>query len=254
MAVTPVEISVIVPVMNEAENIPVLAGEIEQALGALGRSWECVWVNDGSTDGSAEALDRLAAASRVHRAVHLDGNFGQSAALATGFGVARGAIYCTLDGDGQNDPADLPALVRALETQGVDVMNGVRAKRQDSWVRKLSSRIGNGFRNAVTREQVRDVGCSIRAFRRECAEGLVVFRGLHRYLPTLFRLRGFRIAEMPVNHRPRVRGKTKYGISNRLWVGLGDTLAVRWMQSRLVWPRVKRVTPAGESAADGRGA
>jgi hypothetical protein len=136
----------------------------------------------------------------------------------------------------------------------VDVMNGVRAKRQDSWVRKLSSRIGNGFRNAVTREQVRDVGCSIRAFRRECAEGLVVFRGLHRYLPTLFRLRGFRIAEMPVNHRPRVRGKTKYGISNRLWVGLGDTLAVRWMQSRLVWPRVKRVTPAGESAADGRGA
>jgi dolichol-phosphate mannosyltransferase len=243
MAPAAIEISVIVPVMNEAESIPALAGEIERALAPQGRPWECVWVNDGSTDGSGAVLDRLAAASPVHRIVHLDGNFGQSAALAAGFGVARGALFCTLDGDGQNDPADLPALLRALQEQGVDVMNGVRARRQDSWLRKVSSRVANGFRNRVTHEQVRDVGCSIRAFRRECAQGLVVFRGMHRFLPTLMRMRGFRIAEMPVSHRPRVRGTTKYGISNRLWVGLGDTLAVRWMQSRLVWPRVRQVTP-----------
>ena len=238
-----IDVSVIVPVMNEEENIPVLAAEIEAALAARGRAWECVWVNDGSTDGSPRALDQLVAQSPAHRAIHLDGNFGQSAALAAGFAAARGAVLCTLDGDGQNDPADLPALLQRVESGAADMMNGVRAQRRDSWLRRASSRIGNGFRNWATREHVRDVGCSIRAFRRECVQGIPVFRGMHRFLPTLVRIRGFRIAEMPVRHRPRVKGITKYGISNRLWVGLGDTLAVRWMQSRLVWPKVLREAP-----------
>jgi dolichol-phosphate mannosyltransferase len=121
----------------------------------------------------------------------------------------------------------------------VQLVNGVRAKRRDSWVRKFSSRVGNGFRNWLTGEHVTDVGCSMRVFCRECVLRVPVWRGMHRFLPTLVRLQGYPITEMPVNHRPRTKGVTKYGIGNRLWVGLADTLAVCWMQRRLVWPRVR---------------
>jgi dolichol-phosphate mannosyltransferase len=233
--------SVVVPVMNEEENVPVLAHEIADAMNRTGARWECVWINDGSTDGTQAALDGLADSSSQHRIVELDGNFGQSAALAAGFGHAKGEFVGTLDGDGQNDPADLPGLFAALRERGVDMINGVRAKRRDSAVRRLSSRIGNGFRNRMTGEHVTDVGCSLRVFRRECVSDLPVFRGMHRFLPTLVRMKGYRVEETPVSHRPRLKGKTKYGIGNRLWVGLADTFAVVWMQKRLVWPRVRRV-------------
>ena len=234
-----IEVSVVVPVEDEEESVPSLAREIEAAMAGLAKTWECLWVDDGSTDRTLPVLQELCGQSDVHRCISLDGNFGQSAALAAGLARARGAVICTLDGDGQNDPADFPALLARLEQGDTDMVNGVRARRHDSWIRKISSRIANGFRNFVTREKVRDVGCSLRVFRRECSEDIPVFKGMHRFFPTLVRMRGFRITEMPVNHRPRVRGQTKYGISNRLWVGLGDTFAVRWMQSRLVWPRVR---------------
>ena len=244
MPETPVAISVIVPVMNEEDNVLALAGEIEAALAPLGRPWECLWIDDGSKDATGRVLDDLARRSPCHRVCHHERNYGQSAALATGFRRARGAVCCTLDGDGQNDPADIPALLQRLARGDADMVNGIRAKRQDSWVRKVASRIANGFRNGLTGEHVRDVGCSLRVFRREFVQDLPVFRGLHRFLPTLARLKGCRITEMPVAHRPRTRGQTKYGIGNRLWVGLADTFAVCWMQRRLVWPRVRAAAPA----------
>lgn len=234
------DISIIIPVKNEQENIPLLAKEVDMAMGSMDYSWECIWLDDGSTDSTLAELERLNRAESHHQFISLSRNYGQSAALYTGFCYAKGEILVTLDGDGQNDPADIPALVKRLLDENADMVNGIRQKRRDSVVRKISSRIGNGFRNRVTKEQVRDVGCSLRAFRHRCVENIPVFKGMHRFLPTLARIRGCaKILEMPVNHRPRVHGQTKYGIGNRLWVGLMDTLAVRWMQARMVYPEVK---------------
>jgi len=249
-----VDLSIVVPVHNEEETIPSLAAEVSEALAAAPGTWECLWVNDGSTDATQRVLDELVAARPGHRYLELDGRFGQSAAMAAGFAASRGAIVGTLDGDGQNDPRDLPRLVERLRAGDVDMVNGVRAKRNDSLVRKISSRIANGFRNLITGERVTDVGCSIRVCRRQCLAAIPLFKGMHRFLPTLVRMQGFRITEIPVHHRPRVRGKTKYGIHNRLWVGLADTLAVCWMQRRLVWPRVRRTSGEGlEGRAEASG-
>jgi dolichol-phosphate mannosyltransferase len=237
------DFSIVIPVKDEAESAAELAAEVSQAMSGAGCSWECVWVNDGSSDGTAEVLRRVVRESPNHRLVDLERNYGQSAALAAGLAEARGEICGTLDGDGQNDPADLPLLLRQLLDGRVDMVNGVRAKRRDSWVRRLSSKVANGFRNWLTGEQVTDVGCAIRVFRRECVAHVPVFKGMHRFLPTLVRMQGYRISESPVRHRPRTRGRTKYGINNRLWVGIVDTVAVCWMQRRLVWPRVRTVEP-----------
>ena len=238
-----VKISVVVPVRNEEENIPLLAREIGAALTPLGHPWECLWVNDASTDGSLFAIQSLCRDSPSHRLVDLDGPQGQSAALAAGFAAARGALLCTLDGDGQNDPADLPALIGVLDRGEADIAVGIRAYRRDNLIRKFSSRIGNGFRNRLTGVRVHDSGCSLRAFRPMCMRGIPVFKGMHRFIPTLIAMQGYRLAEQPVSHRPRTRGITKYGVWNRLWVGIGDTLAVCWMQRRLVWPKVKPARP-----------
>lgn len=236
---TSVSISVIVPVYNEADNVLELADELDAALAELGRAWECVWVDDGSTDGTREKLCALAQSRPTcHRWISLETNSGQSAALAAGFREARGGTIVTLDGDGQNDPQDIPMLLRRLDAGDVDMVNGVRLSRQDSVSRKISSRIGNGARNWLTGDHVTDVGCSLRVFKRKFVEALPVFKGMHRFLPTLARMQGCRVTELPVNHRPRLRGQGKYGIGNRLWVGLGDLLAVCWMQRRFVRPRV----------------
>lgn len=236
----PVEITVLVPVHDEADSIPILAGEIAEAMEPLGRSWECLWVDDGSADGTLDALRRLVASGRRHRYLSFDRNYGQSAALAQGVIEARGVLVVTLDGDLQNDPADIPRLLAPLDRGEADMVNGFRRDRRDGIVRKLSSRIANGFRNRLTGESVRDVGCSLRAFRRTAALGVPVFRGMHRFLPTLARLQGARLLEIPVRHRARHFGRTKYGIGNRLWVGIADTLAVRWWQRRFVRPTVRR--------------
>lgn len=235
------DLSVVIPVLDEVESVPGLAAEVEGALAETGWSWECVWVDDGSTDGTGSQLDDIVERQPRHRVLHLARNFGQSAATAVGFSAARGRVVVTLDGDGQSPPAEIPRLVQTLLDSGADVVNGVRSSRRDSWVRRASSRIGNGFRNRVTRERVQDVGCSLRAMRRECLDGIPVFRGMHRFLPTLIRLNGYeRVVEVPVAHRPRQHGTTKYGVQSRLWVGLADTLAVLWMQRRLVAPRTIR--------------
>jgi dolichol-phosphate mannosyltransferase len=204
-------------------------------------SWECVWVDDGSTDDTLAQIALLCAADPHHRFVELEGNHGQSAALAAGFVFSHGAVLATIDGDGQNDPADLPRLVALLIANNLHMVNGYRARSRFGVMRRLSSRVANAFRNRVTGDHVRDVGCSTRAMRRECLDGIFVFRGMHRFLPTLVRLNGYmRMAEVPVHHRARWMGASKYGVSNRLWVGIADTLAVRWISHRMAAPHVRR--------------
>lgn len=242
------ELSLIVPVKNEAESIPDLGKEIETALNETGIVWECLWINDGSTDSTPLAIDRLG--GRHRRLDHVR-SFGQSAALATGFRAARATVLATLDGDGQNDPADLPGMFLRLRREDLDMVTGWRQNRHDDWIRRLSSRIANAYRNVLTGERIRDVGCAIRVFRRQAALQVPVFKRMHRFFPTLFRIAGHdRIVEMPVSYRPRCRGVTKYGINNRLWVGLVDTLAVIWMRYRLVFPETVG-KGAGDSSPSG---
>lgn len=244
-------VSVVVPVRDEEASIGALAAEVTAALGPTEREWECIWVDDGSTDGTIGVLEELEAAEPRHRYLSFVENAGQSAALQAGFRAARGRYVATIDGDGQNDPADLPRLLSMLETGDVDMVNGYRARRQDSWVRKVSSRIGNSTRNLLTGRTVRDVGCSTRAFRRECVDQLPIFRGCHRFLPTLVALRGFRIGEVAVHHRPRERGRSKYGIHNRLWVGIVDCLGVAWLRTRGYRYRVRVDSSAGAEGTEG---
>jgi dolichol-phosphate mannosyltransferase len=231
--------SLVIPVCNEQENIPGLALEIQQALAGY-PDWECLWVDDASTDRS-QAL--LVALGGPHRVIRLERRSGQSAALLAGFAAARGELLGTMDGDGQNVPADLPRMLAVLQDPTVDVVNGRRQVRQDNRIRRISSRLANGWRNTLTRESVTDVGCAIRVFRRECVRHLPAFKGMHRFLPTLFKLDGFNLVELAVQHRPRERGVTKYGIHNRLWVGLLDTFGVMWLQARHAGYRAREVQP-----------
>lgn len=226
-------LSVVVPVRNEAPNVLALAVEIESALATL-PAWECIWIDDASSDDTRAQLQSLCVPGSCHRLFRFTRHRGQTAALLAGWRVARYEFVGSIDGDRQNDPADLPRLLRLAIESGVDMMNGVRAHRHDSWVRRVASRIANGFRNKVTGDRVTDVGCSVRVLRRSFVAGIPPLRNMHRFLPTLVRIAGGRVGEAPVAHRPRVAGRTKYGINNRLWVGIVDTLAVRWMTRRAV--------------------
>ena len=236
-------VSLVVPAFEEEESLPVLAREIRAALDAAGVSFELLLVDDGSSDRTLEVMLELARRDPAIRVIRQRPNQGQSAALAAGWRHARSPVVVTLDADLQNDPADIPRLLAALE-EGYDVVSGVRVERQDSWVRRLSSRIANGVRNRLTGDAVTDVGCTLRACRTELLRDLPLFTGMHRFLPTLLRLQGGRVTEVPVRHRPRRYGRTKYGIHNRLWRGIADLMAVRWMQRRWIDRRtVEEVTP-----------
>jgi glycosyltransferase involved in cell wall biosynthesis len=242
------EISLVIPVYNEEENLPVLHGEIRQAMEGMGRPYEVIYVDDGSTDGSPAVLGGLAGQDRRVRVLRQRRNSGQSAALDAGFRFARGEIVVTLDADLQNDPADIPRLLERIGDH--DVVSGVRTRRQDTWVRKISSRIANGIRNKVTHESVTDVGCTLRAARAEYLRRIHVFNGMHRFLPTLLRMEGARVTEVPVNHRPRLHGQPKYNIRNRIWRALMDLFGVRWLQTRWVDRRISEeiewtITPSG---------
>jgi glycosyltransferase involved in cell wall biosynthesis len=230
-------ISVVVPAYNEVESLPPLFAELRAALDATGRAWEIIVVDDGSTDGSGEWIEAEAARDPRVRPVRLERNAGQSAALAAGLPRARGAIVVTIDADLQNDPADLPRLLAALEH--ADVVSGIRQKRRDSWVRLVSSRIANATRRRVLGDPVTDIGCSFKAYRREVLDGLPMFVGVHRFLPALCVFRGARYAEVPLNHRARQHGVSKYGVGNRLWRGLADLVGVNWLKTRLVRYRVR---------------
>jgi len=240
--VPPLDLSLVIPVYNEEDNVPVLAGEITAALDGRGLRYEVMFVDDGSTDGSPRVLAELAAREPRFRVLRLARNSGQSAAMAIGFRHARGRLTATLDSDLQNDPADIPRLLDELD-DAVDVVCGVRARRRDDWLRRLSSRVANAVRNRLTAESIADVGCTLRVYRTPFVAELPMFTGMHRFLPTLLRLEGARIKEVPVNHRPRLHGTPKYNIRNRIWRALVDLFAVRWMQRR--WIDLRAVEEVG---------
>jgi len=230
-------LSIVIPAYNEVENLEPLLGELHAAIDATGLSAEIVLVDDASTDGSGAWLSERARGDACLRPVRLAERCGQSAALAAGLAHARGAVIVTMDADLQNDPADLPRVLAALEH--ADVVSGVRAGRQDSWLRLVSSRIANAVRRATLGDPVTDIGCSFKAYRREALEQLPMFVGVHRFLPALCVFRGARYAEVALSHRARRHGVSKYGVSNRLWRGIHDLVGVSWLKVRLVRYRVK---------------
>jgi glycosyltransferase involved in cell wall biosynthesis len=229
---TGLDLSIVIPAYNEIESLPVLLAELRDAIAACQKSAEILIVDDGSTDGSGAWLLEETRRNTSLRPVLLAERCGQSAALAAGLAHARGDIVVTLDADLQNDPADLPRLLAALEN--ADVVSGVRTGRQDSWVRLVSSRIANAVRRAALGDPVTDIGCSFKAYRREQLEQLPMFVGVHRFLPALCVFRGARFAEVPLSHRARRHGVSKYGVSNRLWRGIHDLIGVSWLKVRLV--------------------
>jgi glycosyltransferase involved in cell wall biosynthesis len=226
-------VSVVVPVRNEAGNIAPLVGEIVRALDGQW-NFEIVYVDDGSTDATAEELARLMAQHAFLRRLRHRRSCGQSAAVRTGVAAARGAIVATLDGDGQNDPAFLPAMIRALEKGAprVGLVAGQRVGRKSGTFKMLQSRIANSVRNAVLRDGTRDTGCGLKAFRRDLFLRLPYFDGLHRFLPALVRREGFAIGYVDVVDRPRGAGVSNYGMWDRLWVGILDLAGVWWLVRR----------------------
>ncbi len=234
------QLSIVVPVHDEEDSLETLYRELDAALAGIAGGIELVFVDDGSRDATPRRLRQLAEKDSRVRVLRLDGQHGQTAALEAGFRAVRGEVTVTLDADLQNDPADIPRLLAHLDR--ADVVNGVRVGRRDTWLRRIASRIGNGFRNRVTGESVTDVGCSLRAMRTGYLRRVKLYRGMHRFLPTLLRLEGARGVEIPVSHRPRIHGRSKYGILDRLFVGLEDVFAVRWMQRRALRYRVEELS------------
>ncbi len=230
MSVAAPELSVVLPAFNEEESLPPVWSEVSGVLDALGRSAEVIFVDDGSADATPDIVRSFRAADSRVRLIRLAANAGLSAALDAGFARARGRIVITLDSDLQNDPRDIPRMLDALE--GYDAVTGWRQRRDDPWLKRISSRIANGVRNAVTRESVHDSACTLRVLRHGCLSCLPRFRGFHRFVPTLLRMAGCRVLELPVGHRARRFGVSHYGIRNRAFVAFEDLLAVRWMQDR----------------------
>ena len=225
-------VSVVVPAYNEEDNVLPLYEKILSACKSLNKPFEILFVDDGSTDKTLEEFSKLAAKDPCVRVLAPDTNGGQSAAMGAGFQAARGEITITLDSDLQNDPADIPLLLEEMD-KGFDVVVGWRRDRNDNIIRKISSLVGNGFRNRITRESIHDTGCSLKAYKTIFVKRLKMYRGMHRFLPTLLRLEGATVSEVVVSHHPRNAGVAKYGVWNRLFVGFFDCFAIRWMQSRV---------------------
>ena len=231
------DISLIVPAYNEEESIKECVEEANGVLENLKRSYEIIVIDDGSTDETFKRLMETKKTVPFLRAIRFDHNLGQSAAIAAGIDNSHGDIILTIDADMQNDPADIPKLLDIMDKW--DAVCGWRKKREDSFVCRASSVIANTVRNWLSNETIRDTGCGLKAFRREYLKRIKLFTGMHRFLPTLMRLEGARVTEIPVNHRPRLKGVSKYGIGNRLFRGLRDLFAIRWMQSRYIRYKIK---------------
>ena len=228
------DLSIVVPVLDEEESLPPLWTELREVLERLGLAFEVVFVDDGSRDRSAEIIRGFREADPRVRLVRLKEHGGETAATDAGFKAARGRRIVVMDADLQNDPRDIPTLLAHLDHW--DAATGWRVQRAqgDGLVRRVSSRIANQFRNWMSDESIHDSGCTFRAFRRECVRGLVLYRGFHRFIPTLLKMRGYRVIEVPVSHRPRRFGRSKYGVLNRAAVAFADLLAIRWMKARLL--------------------
>jgi glycosyltransferase involved in cell wall biosynthesis len=229
-------LSICVPVYNEEENLPLLHEAIAKVFDANGIEGEILLVDDGSKDGSWKAIEALVAKDPRVRGLKFAFNCGETAASDAGLRNARGKYVMTMDADLQNDPADIPRFLEALST-GVACVCGTRVttrSKGDNFVRVASSRIANWVRNKLSDENITDAGCTYRAFRRECVSKLKLYRGLHRFIPTLLKMEGFSVVEIPVSNNPRLHGESKYGVWNRLFKSFRDLLAIRWMKSRVL--------------------
>ena len=227
-----VEMSVVVPVYDEQANLSMLIPKLVKVFDRLGSLYEMIFVDDGSSDGSRKLLKEMASQVPSLRVVGLKQNRGLSTALLAGMREARGRIIVTLDSDLQNDPEDIPRLLEYLDRY--DMATGWRQKREDPWLKRIASRIGNSVRNWLSGERINDSACTLRVFRRECLQDIPIFNGMHRFMSTLVKMRGYRIIEVPVTHHPRKYGESKYNIRNRMWRSFVDLLAVRWMKGRRI--------------------
>ncbi len=238
------DVSVVIPVCNEQDNVEPLAREIHAAL--AGRyAFETIFVDDGSADATAQAVrDARGAGMPEIRLIRHSVRSGQSAAVATGVRDARAPWIATLDGDGQNDPADIPKLLeaaRAASSPRLRLVMGNRTTRRDTWLRRLSSRVANGVRGGLLKDGTPDTGCGIKVFDRAVFMDMPRFNHMHRFMPALFQREGYEVVSVPVNHRERTRGTSKYGLHNRLWVGIVDLFGVMWLIRR-----ASRRVPASE--------
>jgi dolichol-phosphate mannosyltransferase len=228
----PVEISVVVPVYNEEKNLPILVPKLLEVLKGLHKAYEVIFVDDGSSDGGGKVLKEMATQYPPIRILRFKANRGLSAALLAGMREARGDVLVTLDSDLQNDPADIPKLLQELDHY--DMAAGWRQKREDPWLKRISSKIGNTVRNRLSGEIIQDSACTLRALKKECIKEIWVFNGMHRFLSTLVKMKGYRIIEVPVAHHPRRFGKSKYNIRDRMVRSFIDLLVVRWMKHRCI--------------------
>jgi len=231
------ELSVVIPAYNEGESLPVLLPRVVQVLRQLKQSYEVIVVNDGSSDDTDKVLAMLKRKHRRLRAITLDGNYGQSSAFDAGFQSARGKTIITMDADLQNAPEDIPRLLELMPEY--DMVCGWRTERRDTLVKRVSSRIANFVRSRATGDRIHDTGCSLKAFKRSCLEGLPRFSGMHRFFPALFKQAGYKVVEVPVSHYPRKLGKTKYGLLNRLVRPTTDLLGVIWLGKRRLRYKIK---------------
>lgn len=235
-------ISIVIPMYNEVDNVDPFVNEIHTSLKDCISQFEIIVVDDGSSDGTGAKLSQLSTTIPTLRVLKHDGNFGQSAATLTGIRHAQHPWIVTMDGDAQNDPHDIPLLLTQLEQQTDPsqplLIAGNRKKRNDSTLRKLSSRIGNGVRNAILKDDCMDTGCSLKLFSRDLFLQMPHFNHLHRFIPSLIKRAGGTIINVPVNHRPRTHGTSKYGVMNRLWVGIVDLFGVRWLMKRPCSPKL----------------
>jgi dolichol-phosphate mannosyltransferase len=248
-------ISICVPVHNEEENLPLLRDAVMAVADANAIALELILVDDGSRDQSWSVIESLVEKDSRVRGLRFASNCGETAASDAGLRAARGTYVMTMDADLQNDPKDIPAFLAKL-SEGWDCVCGTRVAvrgKGDSFVKVVSSRIANWVRNKLSDEQISDAGCTYRAFRRECVDKLKLYRGLHRFIPTLLKMEGFTVVEIPVSNNPRLYGESKYGVWNRLFKSLRDLLAIRWMKSRLLGYRVAvEIPPSVDVSRDAK--
>ena len=243
MSQVDVDVSVIAPAFNEVGNVGALVERIREVFEPTGLAYEAVIVDDCSTDGTREKLLVLAGKYAWLRVIGLDKNSGQTAAMDAGFRHARGKVFGTVDADMQNDPGEIVRLMKLLGAD-VDMVNGWRKDRADKnkFMRKVQTKVANGIRNWLSNDDIKDSACGLKVYKRECLEGLTLYKGMHRFFPTLVRMRGFKVIEVPISHSARLTGVTKYKFGSRVLRAFVDLLAVRWMKKRVIRYRAEEIT------------
>jgi dolichol-phosphate mannosyltransferase len=229
--------SIVIPLKDEESNIEELVEEIEPVMQNLGHPWEMICIDDGSQDQTLPLLRKLQKSRPYLQIISFEKNYGQTSAFDAGFRTARGEFVITIDGDRQNDPADIPRLISAMD--GYDLICGRRRTRKDPWKKKIISTVANSIRSRLCKDGISDTGCSLKLYRAQSLKQIPLYEGMHRFLPALFLIYGFKVGEVPVNHRERTKGETKYNVFNRSFNTIADMFAVRWMAKRRLGYRVR---------------